>query len=79
VNISNETRRKTYEDPNLTTSPEISGPVVAMWDVVLPAGDSTCTVPSDALSAPRKEKATELDVCYTESAADVPFTSYTPT
>jgi len=31
-------------------SPEISGPVVVMREVILPAGDITCTTPSEALS-----------------------------
>ena len=30
--------------------PEISGPVVEIREVILPAGEITCTTPSDALS-----------------------------
>ena len=30
--------------------PEISGPVVEMREVILPAGEITCTTPSEALS-----------------------------
>ena len=32
-------------------SPEISGPDVVMWDVILPAGETTWTTPSVVLSA----------------------------